>query len=170
MVRPYTPMERTSAAIRDGFDRTPETRRVGDGQVLVVYRAHGSTSQMIGRFYFTPQICGIPRMNWTADLLERELNAALWGNDFKYLAKFRVLPGVNYKIGPIAQDSFQGVELRQVGTRTIEVPFDQYAYFKNMGLFHQVQIDMTGDWRQYLDLLETVPINPGRFLARSGHC
>ena len=160
------PEVRTSDAIKDGFDCDPAEKQVADGQVLIVYRAHGDTSQLIGRFYFTPLIAGIPRMNWTADLLERELNAALWDNDFKFLAKFRVLSGVRYKIGPIAQDNYRGVE-RKDG---VETPFEQFSYFKNAGLFHQVQIDMMGDWRRYLDLLEDVPLNPGRFVARTGHC
>ncbi len=163
MTTPYVPHERTSAGIRDGFDRDPDERQVADNELMIVYRAHGRTSQMLGRFFFTPQVGGVPRMHWTADVLERELNAALWDNDFRFLAKFRVLPGVRYRIGPIAHDKYQGVE--RDGR-----PFDQYAYFRSAGHFLQVQIDMTGDWRLYLQLLENVPINPGRFVARVGHC
>jgi len=170
MIDRYVPKERTSPAIRDGFDTEPAESVVKDGDVLIVYRAHGDSSKMIGRFFFTPVIAGVPRINWTAELLERELNAALWGNDFKHLAKFQVHVGVKYRIGPIAQDSYQGVERRRTASGMVEEPFDQYSYFKTAGLFHQVQIDMQGDWRTYLDLLEDAPVNPGNFVARGGNC
>jgi hypothetical protein len=170
MTKPYTPKERTSPAIRDGFDSDPQEREVGASDLLLVYRAHGGASRMIGRFFFTPQVAGLPRVNWTAEFLEKELNAALWGNEFRFLAKFRVFQGVRYKIGPIAHDKYQGVERATDGTEVIDVPFDQYSYFRNANLFYQVQIDMVGDWRRYLELLEDTPIKPGNFVSRPGRC
>lgn len=152
----------------DGFAAVPREEVVD--KILIVYRAHGDTSQMIGRFFFTPQIAGTPRSNWTAEMLERELNASLWGNDYKYLAKFRVRKGVVYKIGEIAQDNYRGIELRQERGKTVEVPFVQYSYFRNANLFYQVQLDMNGDWRTYLELLEDTPLNPGNLVCRPGHC
>jgi hypothetical protein len=165
MVSPYRPKERTSDAIRAGFDADPEEREVAEGEVLYVYRAHGETSKMIGRFFFTPRVGDQPRTNWTADLLERELNAALWGNDFRYLAKFRVRSGVRYRIGPIAHDRYQGVEYHQEGQTVKEVPFDQYSYFRNSSLFYQVQIEMEADWRTYVELIENTPIKQGRHVV-----
>jgi hypothetical protein len=156
---------------QDGFAAPPREEMVGEGDILIVYRAHGETSKMIGRFFFTPQIGGTPRLNWTAEMLERELNASLWGNDYQHLAKFQVRNGVKYKIGKIAHDNYTGIELhRNENGKVVEVPFDQYAYFRNANLFYQVQIDMDGDWRTYLELLEDVPLNPGNLVSRAGRC
>ncbi|MEF3074221.1 hypothetical protein V2P20_04215 [Methylobacter sp. Wu1] len=168
-MRSYKIKERTSEAIKDGFDENPTQKQVESGTILIVYRAHGNLSKMIGRFFFTPQIAGTPRINWTADMLERELNAALWDNDFRYLAKFRVLEGVKYKIGPIAHDKYQGVDFTPSGGR---LSFDQYSYFRNANMFLQVQIDgiTPSNWHEYLDLLEAVPIKAERFHRGTGRC
>lgn len=165
----YLPKERTSDAIRDGFDQDPASKQVGTGSVLIVYRAHGNSSNMIGRFFFTPQIEGIPRLNWTADMLEKELNAALWDNDFRYLAMFRVLESVAYKIGPIAHDKYQAVDRTDFGRGK---PFDQYSYFRNANMFFQVLIDEITpcNWHEYLEILEDYPIKVGRFHRDTGHC
>jgi len=69
-----------------------------------------------------------------------------------------------------AQDNYQGFELRHEEGVTVEVPFAQYSYFRNANLFYQVQIDMKGDWRTYLELLEDKPLNPGKLISRLGHC
>lgn len=155
---------------KDGFDGDPEQKTVEEGKPLYVYRAHG-TSRMIGRFFFTPQIDGMPRMNWTADMLEMELNAALWDNDLRYLARFRVRDKVRYEIGPIAQDNYQGIDATRWGK---DLPFIQYAYFRNRALFYQVHIAAVTqeNWRDYLELVEDLPIKAGRFLRTKGrgHC
>lgn len=155
---------------QDGFSTVPREKTVDKDEILIVYRAHGDTSKMIGRFFFTPQIAGTPRSNWTAEMLERELNASLWGNDYKYLAKFRVRNGVKYKIGEIAQDNYQGLELHKEAGVTVELPFVQHSYFRNAFFFYQVQLDLDGNWRTYLELLEDTPINPGNLVSRPGHC
>lgn len=152
----------------DGFDGDPEQRVVEAGKPLYVYRAHGS-SKLIGRFFFTPHIAGTPRMNWTADMLEMELNAALWDNDFRYLAKFRVKDGTRYAIGPIAQDYYIGRDQTPWGRGRL---FLQRAYFVNKNLFHQVCLldfdPKKDDWHNFLELVEDVPIKAGRFHRANG--
>jgi hypothetical protein len=152
---------RTSDAITDGFDEDPAPGKVESGKPLYVYRAHGS-SKFIGRFFFTPQIAGTPRMNWTADMLERELNAALWENDYRYLAKFRVREKVKYEIGPIAQDGYQGIDKTPWGK---DQTFQQDCYFRNQNLFYQVKIEgiTESNWREYLELVSDEPIKAGHF-------
>lgn len=162
------PKERYSIAIKDGFDEDPSPDEVKEGKPLYVYRVHGS-SALIGRFFFTPQIEGTPRMNWTADLLEKELNAALWDNDFRYLAKFRVLKGVKYEIGPIAHDKYRGIDgtdwAKKNPSNQMKKAFVQYSYFRNENLFYQVKTEGLNEnnWREYLNLVEDTPIDPGRF-------
>ena len=173
MITPYQPKERTSAAIKNGFDSDPAAKEVGTDEVLFVYRAHngtGSGSKLIGRFFFTPKTCDTPSVNWTAEMLERELNASLWGNELRFLAKFQVMQGVKYKIGPIAHDKYQGVERVSSPSGELGKPFDQYSYFRNQNLFYQVEIAMTSDWRNYLKLLSDEPIKAGRFHRKSGNC
>lgn len=154
----------------DGFDGVPEEGEVTPGHPLFVYRVHGS-SRRIGRFFFAPQVNGTPVMNWTADMLEMELNAALWDNDFRHLAKFRVLDRVRYKYGLIAQDSYWGYDGTPSGNG---LPFVQFAFFRNRNLFYQILINDISDsnWRNYLEDLGDVPINPGRFFRADGrgHC
>ena len=166
-MKAYAPKERCSAAIEEGFDSDPEPKNSGPG--FFVYRAHGDTSRTIGRFFFTPQIEGTPMVNWTADMLERELNASLWDNDFCHLAKFRVREKVKYKIGAIAHDRYRGTDKTPWGGG---LAFDQYAYFRNAGLFLQVQIDgiTPTNWRQYLDLVEDTPLRAGRLHRIPGTC
>jgi hypothetical protein len=64
--------------------------------------------------------------------LERELNAALWGNDFEKLGEFRIVAGVRYKIGPIAHDRYSGVDNG--------AEFQQRSWVTPSGIFHQVRI------------------------------
>jgi hypothetical protein len=164
MVQFYKKLQAGPADIKSGFRTDPIEKTVPAGEVLIVYRIHGETSKLIGQFYFTPQIQGIPRMNWTADMLEVQLNAALWDNDFQYIAKFQVKAGTTYRIGEIAQDAYEGLITSADGKE--ENPFQQYSFFKHDSLFSQVQIPMdpARDWRHYLTLLEDIRLRPGRFV------
>ena len=162
MIKAYIPKKPLRL---DGFKDNPPETVLGHDEILIVYRAYGGVSEMIGSCYFTPQVAGTARLNWTAELLEDELNVVLWGNELRRLAKFRVRCGTTYRMGAIAQDKYQGEERK--GKE--KIGFDQYAYFKNSNLFFQVLITSQGDWQRYLDLLDDVPIKSTRLVRQIGH-
>lgn len=166
MLKLYTPNEPMTL---DGFKSYSDTK-VED--LLIVYRAYGGTSKRIGAFFFTPQIAGSPRLNWTTELLENELNVVLWGNELRRLAKFQLYAQTPYRIGPIAHDKYQGEREKNEEGEDI-LCFDQYKYFKNSNLFYQVMVLSEGPielcWHQYMTLLDDVPINSSRLDRRVAH-
>jgi hypothetical protein len=102
-------------------------------------------------------------------MLERELNAALWGNDFRWIAKFRIRDDVKYKIGPIAHDRYRGIDETPSGRG---LGFVQYSYFRNAKLFYQIQIEeiTQTNWLTFVDLVEDIPLRAARFHRGSGTC
>jgi hypothetical protein len=111
-----------------GFAEQPEELTASGGEV--VYRAYGGASRVLGNCFFTPAIGASPIGYWTAELLEVELNAALWSNDFEGITKFQMIKGTKYRIGPIAHDDYVGLDN---GRR-----FYQRAFFTPSGIFKQV--------------------------------
>jgi hypothetical protein len=103
-------------------------KKADGGEVL--YRGHGGTSLESGNCFFSPAVNSIPLNHWTAELLERELNAVLWGNLFDYVTRYTIKPGVLYKIGDVANDAYSGIE---AGVR-----FHQMATFTPSGIFKQI--------------------------------
>lgn len=95
----------------EGFAGAPEVKTAHGGEV--VYRAHGGGSRKFGNCFFAPAVGSVPIGHWSAELLERELNAALWGNDFEHVTRFEIVPGTRYKIGAIAHDAYRGVDAGQ---------------------------------------------------------
>jgi hypothetical protein len=113
----------------DGFAVPPEETVADGGEI--VYRAYGGTSPVLGNCFFAPILGSTPINYWTAELLERELNAALWGNDFAGVTIFVVNRGARYQYGPIAHDRYSGTDEGQV--------FYQRAFFTPSGIFKQVK-------------------------------
>lgn len=139
----------------DGFAEPPEERTSVGGEI--VYRAYGGSSRRIGNCFFAPAIKSTPIVYWTADRLELELNAALWGNDFHRIIKLQVLTGARFLIGPIAQDSYSGVDGSQ--------SFFQRAYFLPSGILKQVKF-VIGGARKLCDcvrVLDDFPVSAGRY-------
>jgi hypothetical protein len=139
----------------EGFAEQPGERIANGGEV--VYRAYGGTSGALGTCFFTPALSATPIVYWTAELLEVELNAALWGNDFEGIAKFEMIRGARYRIGSIAQGGYVGID---EGRR-----FYQRDFLTPSGIFKQVKFVLTGK-TGLLDCvkkLERVPISSGRY-------
>jgi hypothetical protein len=125
----------------EGFASKPEEKEADGGEVL--YRAYGGTSGHWGNCFFVPAIDSVPINYWTAELLEQELNAALWGNEFDGVIKFQILnkrPAVRYKIGPVAHDLYAGVEIDRSTTPATISPFVQRSFLTPSGIFKQVTI------------------------------
>jgi hypothetical protein len=97
----------------DGFAEKPADKTATGGELL--YRAYGGSSGVLGNCFFVPAIGDTPINHWTAELLERELNAALWGNDFEGITMFNMVCGAQYRIGPIAHDFYVGIEKSSTG-------------------------------------------------------
>ncbi|MGF6720850.1 hypothetical protein P3T43_000191 [Paraburkholderia sp. GAS41] len=113
----------------DGFSAPPVEKSANGGEI--VYRAYGGESGVLGNCFFVPSVNLAPIGYWTAELLEIELNAALWGNDFKGITKFEMVRGAPYQIGPIAHDDYAGIDRGRV--------FYQRAFFTPGGIFKQVK-------------------------------
>jgi hypothetical protein len=113
----------------EGFAEPPEEKPSIGGEII--YRAYGGSSGKLGNCFFAPAIGSTPIAYWTAELLEMELNAALWGNDFEGVTKFEILKGAKYKIGPIAHDEYSGIDGDQI--------FFQRAFFTPSGIFKQIK-------------------------------
>jgi hypothetical protein len=118
----------------DGFAQPPEEKDALGGEVA--YRAYGGSSAKWGNCFFVPAIGSTPILYWTAELLETELNAALWGNDFEGVTKFEMIKGARYRIGPIAHDNYVGVD---GGLR-----FYQRSFLTPSGIFKQIKFLLAG--------------------------
>ncbi len=82
---------------------SPPRRETARGPVTV-YRAAGGGSNALGNCFFIPtrSLTGAVQ-GLTAQALEADLNAALWGNLFREIFVYSILPGTVYYIGPAAQ-------------------------------------------------------------------
>ncbi|MCM8738891.1 hypothetical protein M5E06_32920 [Azospirillum sp. A1-3] len=146
-----------------GFGQRPEIVRQATG-LEIVYRVYGGGHRLYGSCYFASTIAGIQITDLTADRLEMELNAALWGNNFQYIAKFRIMAGTKYEIGPIAQ-SYRGEEELEKDGRKVLVPFFETGWVPFTGTLRQVVIHtgMKQSVADCLQLLEDRPLAAGRF-------
>lgn len=139
--------------------------KVGD----IFYRAYGGTSKKWGRSFFVPalSIDGNYQLAnyWTADMLDRELNVAFWGNACEFLLVVRAYnstPPLRYKIGTVVQGHYSGVEDGR--------PFSQQDFVSPSGTLKEVQFDSKGveDLKFCLDIIEDArPIKAGK-LHRPG--
>ena len=124
----------------------------------MIYRAYGGGSRRLGNCFFAPCVLGTLIGHWTAELLERELNAALWGNDFERVAVFRIRENVQYKIGQSAHDSYSGIDSG--------VAFYQRSFITPSGVFKQVSFfkEEAKPWTEYVkDMREDITIKPGNY-------
>ena len=139
----------------DGFSKPPREEIAHGGEI--VYRAYGGSSRVIGNCFFAPATGASPIQYWTAEILENELNASLWGNDFAGIAKFEMISGARYEIGPIAHDNYPGVDDGQV--------FYQRSFFTPSGIFKQVKFKIAGsrDLRDCVKHLGGFTIAAGRY-------
>ncbi|QBR01505.1 hypothetical protein [Paraburkholderia pallida] len=112
-----------------------------------LYRAYGGESVTLRNCFFVPAIDATPIGHWTAELLEMELNAALWGNDFEGVTKFEMIKGARYLIGPIAHDNYSGYDTERI--------FYQRAFFTPNGIFKQVKFVLTQD-QKLLDCVKKI--------------
>jgi hypothetical protein len=129
----------------EGYALPPEIREARGSEVI--YRAFGGTTKRLGNCFFVPCVLGVPVPYWTAELLEAELNASLWGNDFEMIAKFQIHEKVQYQIGPIAHSNYRGVDGGQ--------PFYQRSFVTPRGVFKQVSFladrrTFEKDWAKYV--------------------
>lgn len=141
--------------MENGFAEAPARKTALGGEL--VYRAHGGTSREMGNCFFTPVIRGTPINHWTADQLEMELNASLWGNDFEVLTRYLVVRGAAYEIGPIAHDDYEG--------RDRGLLFHQRAFVTPSGVLQQVRFVLQPG--QSLEAcvrkVEASRVHPGRY-------
>lgn len=139
----------------EGFSHPPDVRNAYGGETI--FRAHGGSSQESGNCFFTPAVEGALIGSWTAELLERELNAALWGNDFEVLTRYCIKPGVPYKIGAIAHDRYAGLDFGRT--------FEQRAFLTPSGIFRQVTFFwQKGDTIDKFTLKgQSLALAPGRY-------
>ena len=121
----------------EGFAAPPVERPAAGGEVI--YRAYGGTSAVVGNCFFAPAVNATPIGHWSAELLEVELNAALWGNDFEGVTEFEMIRGALYRIGPIAHDGYAGLDGGQV--------FHQRAFITPSGIFKQIRFVLPGTQR-----------------------
>jgi hypothetical protein len=119
-----------------GFSAPPDIE-VSSG-TEIIYRAVGGASvEPWSNCFFTPVVAGSPVNYWTAEMLERELNAALWGNDFERMFVYQMVAGTRYEIGPIAHDHYAGFD--RDATSKVEKGFYQRSWVTPSGIFHQVR-------------------------------
>ena len=88
-----------SAWITDhGFESEPE-RRIAGADGLVMYRCFGGSSLELGKGYFSAKA--------PLSVLDAELrfNIVDWENSIHFLSTFRLKPGFEYYIGPVAHGS-----------------------------------------------------------------
>src|SRR3989442_1239376 len=111
----------------EGYASPPETRKAMGHEII--FRAYNSGGQRLSNCFFMPSISGISIGYWTAELLETELNAALWGNNFERIAKFQICKDVEYKVGSIAHDKYSGIDNGQ--------NFQQRSFITPSGIFKQ---------------------------------
>lgn len=114
----------------NGFS-APPVEKESNGTELVYRAVGGQSVKLWSNCFFAPVIDGSPLVYWTAELLERELNAALWGNDFERVFCFQMRPRVHYEIGPIAHDDYVGKAGRG--------QFYQRSWVTSSGVFQQVR-------------------------------
>jgi hypothetical protein len=139
----------------EGFAAPPEEKPIEPGQVL--YRAYGGSSGVWGNCFFVPAIGSTPIGYWTAELLEMELNAALWGNDFEGVTKFEMTGNGSYLIGPIAHDDYSGIDGGQ--------QFYQRSFFTPSGIFKQIKFVLAErqDLSTCVRVLQNIPLAAGRY-------
>ena len=134
----------------EGYQSPPEVKTAVGHEVI--YRAYGGRSKRLGNRFFTPCIKDTPIGYWTAELLRKELNAALWGDDFETIAKFQICRNVEYKLGSMAQDNRSGVR--------DGVYFEYHHFHNSPGIFKQVTFfkEEKSPWSHYVwDLNESFP-------------
>jgi hypothetical protein len=141
----------------EGFASKPKEMTSSGGEII--YRAFGGTSGVLGNCFFTPAVSPKQICHWTAEFLEIELNAALWGNDFEGLTKFEIKPNVKYHIGKIAHDNYAGWE------GSIDKTFTQRSFITPSGIFKQVKIIL----EQGIGLRECVKQSGGSFKIAAGN-
>ncbi len=140
--------------------------KVGD----IFYRAYGGHSKMWGRSFFVPAVTQNGNHQlinyWTAELLEKELNAAFWGNGFKFLLVVKAnnsTPPLKYKIGTVVQGDYHGFEGKDTS------PFTQHDFITPSGIFKEVQFDSFGveDLKLCLDIVDAArPIKAGNYAQK----
>jgi hypothetical protein len=120
----------------NGFSAPPDVKTASGTEII--YRAVGGVSvKPWSNCFFTPVVAGTPVNYWTAEMLERELSAALWGNDFERVFVYQMLAGVHYEIGPIAHDDYAGID--GTATSNAERGFYQRSWVTPSGVFRQVR-------------------------------
>ena len=145
----------------EGFSAAPEEKPVRGGETI--YRAFGGCSKPLGNCFFVPAVGSTPLNHWTAELLETELNASLWGNDFDGVTKYAMqkVDGAKYKVGPIAHDGYAGVDAGQL--------FYQRSWITPSGIFKQVVFILNAglSLSTLVRAESTFAIAPGRYHRRS---
>jgi hypothetical protein len=146
----------------NGFSAPPVVKTSSGTEII--YRAVGGMSMKPwSNCFFTPVAAGSPVNYWTAEMLERELNASLWGNDFERVFVFHILPGVRYEIGPIAHDDYAGVD--GAANADARLGFYQRSWVTPSGVFRQVRfLDFsTCDRSQLVASRDCFTIGAGRY-------
>ncbi len=141
----------------EGFEAQPDVRDVKGGETI--YRAFGGTSKSLRNCFFTPAIGSAPMNCWTAELLEIELNASLWGNDFDRVQSFTMnrVAGAKYKIGNVAQSGYAGCDTGQL--------FYQRSWVTPSKIFKQVVfiLDTGTSLETLVRAGQSFSIAPGRY-------
>lgn len=120
-----------------GYARQPDERIATAQESICLYRAYNEFGPRLNNCFFTPSLRGADIGHLTAEILETELNAALWDNNFERVAVFKIVDGIKYKIGPIAHDHYAGTDNSSTDSRK---RFYQRSWLKPSGRFHQVNI------------------------------
>lgn len=145
----------------DGFASPPRVRRIIGGERF--YRAYGGSSPRLGNCFFVPTAGGQPMPGLTPELLEMELNASLWGNDYEGVLTYEPMgkPDVSYQIGPVAHDGYAGAESFQL--------FQQRAFITPSGIFKQVKFILEGgvDLRVVLREVASLPLRSSRHVRNA---
>lgn len=125
-------------AWRDNGFAGPPVEKVALGTEIIYRAVGGLTVKPWSNCFFAPVVAGSPLHYWTADVLERELNAALWGNEFERVYTFQMLTRVRYEIGPVAHDDYAGFD----GAAIFRAPegFYQRSWVTPSGMFQQIRL------------------------------
>ena len=74
-----------------GYARQPDERTATAQESVCLYRAYNEFGPRLSNCFFTPSLRGADIGHLTAEILETELNAALWGNNFERVAVFKIV-------------------------------------------------------------------------------
>lgn len=146
----------------DGFASPPAVRTLEGGERF--YRAYGGSSPRLGNCFFVPTAGGQLMIGLTPEVLEMELNASLWGNDYEGVVTYEPMgrnSRVSYQIGPVAHDRYAGVDGYQL--------FQQRAFVQPSGMFEQVKFILTGgiDLRVVLRQVALQPMTSSRYVRNA---